>query len=292
VSDRRIAVADFAGNLKLYDLERIGNKVDSSWEAVHNLEKPTIVKSIVGCGGLGIGAGPNEIATGAEDGVVKIWDLRQKGEEVFKFSPSGQTKNVNLPSMPMSTRACWALAFGNSHNASDRTLAAGYDNGDVKVFDLRTEKLWWDENVKNGVTDLEFDRRDIEMNKLVATTLEGGIHCWDCRTLSDEGELARTSEKPHTSTAWRVKHLPQNRDLFMTSSGSGSLYLWKYGYPEKRVNENGEGVPGDLELLNKGVISTQPLTGLDWHADKRGLGLVSALDQCVRVFVTTNLECY
>ena len=49
---------------------------------------------------------------------------------------------------------------------------------------------------------------------------------------------------------------------------------------------------GDLELLNKGVISTQPLTGLDWHADKRGLGLVSALDQCVRVFVTTNLECY
>ena len=49
---------------------------------------------------------------------------------------------------------------------------------------------------------------------------------------------------------------------------------------------------GDLELLNKGVISTQPLLGLDWHADKSGLGLVSALDQCIRVFVTTNLECY
>ncbi|CAF4754510.1 unnamed protein product, partial [Rotaria magnacalcarata] len=32
--------------------------------------------------------------------------------------------------------------------------------------------LRWETNIKNGVCCLEFDRKDIEMNKLVATTLE------------------------------------------------------------------------------------------------------------------------
>jgi len=291
-SDRRLAVADFAGNIQLYDLERLGSKVDTSWAAVHNLEKKTIVKAIVGCGGLGIGAGPNELATGAEDGVVKIWDLRQRGEEVVKFTPAADTKNVNLPSMPMGTRACWALAFGNSYDAENRALAAGYDNGDVKLFDLRNLKLYWDENVKNGVTDLEFDRRDIEMNKLAATTLEGHVHCWDCRTLGKQMEFARVSERPHTSTAWRARHLPQNRDVLLTSSGSGHLYLWRYQYPTSRVNDDGEGVPGSLELLQKSAVTTQPITGLDWHPDKLGLTLASSLDQCVRVLVASNLQCY
>lgn len=45
-------------------------------------------------------------------------------------------------------------------------MAAGYDNGDVKLFDLRTQSMRWETNVKNGVTGLEFDRNDIEMNKV------------------------------------------------------------------------------------------------------------------------------
>ena len=33
------------------------------------------------------------------------------------------------------------LAFGNSFNDQERCLAAGYDNGDVKLFDLRTMQV-------------------------------------------------------------------------------------------------------------------------------------------------------
>jgi hypothetical protein len=35
-------------------------------------------------------------------------------------------------------RDCWTVAFGNSFNDEERCIAAGYDNGDVKLFDLRT----------------------------------------------------------------------------------------------------------------------------------------------------------
>lgn len=43
----------------------------------------------------------------------------------------------------------------------------GYDNGDVKLFDLRTQSMRFETNVSNGVTNIEFDRKDIEMNKMV-----------------------------------------------------------------------------------------------------------------------------
>lgn len=63
-------------------------------------------------------------------------------------------------------RDCWTVAFGNAYTDEDRCLAAGYDNGDVKLFDLRTQTMRWETNVKNGVTGLSFDRSDIEMNKV------------------------------------------------------------------------------------------------------------------------------
>jgi len=94
---------------------------------------------------------------------------------------------------------------------------------------------------------LEFDRKDIEMNKLVATTLESKIHVFDMKTQHNEKGFASVVEKvidrillfifgylffilygkAHNSTVWLGRHLPQNRDIFMTCGGSGSYYLWK-----------------------------------------------------------------
>ena len=42
---------------------------------------------------------------------------------------------------------------------------------------------------------LEFDRKDIEMNKLVATTLESKIHVFDMKTQHQEKGFASVVEK-------------------------------------------------------------------------------------------------
>ena len=42
-----------------------------------------------------------------------------------------------------------------------------YDNGDVKMWDLRNMSLYWDTNVGNGVCGLEYDRRDIKVGMVV-----------------------------------------------------------------------------------------------------------------------------
>ena len=84
----------------------------------------------------------------------------------------------------------WSVGFGNSYNSQERVIASGYDNGDVKLFDLRANKLIFDYNVQNGVCGVEFDRKDIMMNKLVCTTLEGKFHVFDLRTNHPEEGFA------------------------------------------------------------------------------------------------------
>lgn len=40
---------------------------------------------------------------------------------------------------------------GNAYNQEERVVCAGYDNGDIKLFDLRNMSLRWETNIKNGV---------------------------------------------------------------------------------------------------------------------------------------------
>ena len=52
------------------------------------------------------------------------------------------------------------------------------------------------------VCGLEFDRKDIMMNKLVATTLESKFHLFDVRTQHPEKGFASLSEKVKLSTKY------------------------------------------------------------------------------------------
>uniref|UniRef100_W5L6E4 Dynein axonemal assembly factor 10 n=2 Tax=Astyanax mexicanus TaxID=7994 RepID=W5L6E4_ASTMX len=278
LQQRHLATGDFDGNLHVWNLEAPDVPVYSV--KAHK----EIVNAVDGVGGLGIGDGAPEIVTGSRDGTVKVWDPRQKDTPVANMEPvEGETK-----------RDCWTVAFGHAFNDQDRCVCAGYDNGDIKLFDLRNMSVRWEKNIKNGVCSVEFDRKDIQMNKLVATSLEGKFHVFDMRTEHPTKGFASVSEKAHKSTVWQVRHLPQNRDIFMTAGGAGNLHLWKYEYPAKRSEMDGDGeergVAGTLNLLQNVTLSTQPISSLDWSPDKQGLCVCSSFDQCVRVLIVTKLN--
>jgi len=154
--------------------------------------------SIDGIGGKGVEYGAPELVTGGSDGCVRVWDPRQEAP-VVSLEPSDA--EAIKPD-------CWSVCFGNAYNAEERCLAAGYDNGDIKLFDLKTNCLRWDTNVKNGVCGLEFDRSDINMNKLVATTLESKFHVYDLKTYHPEQGYAGIGELAHKSTIWGIRHFP------------------------------------------------------------------------------------
>ncbi|CAM4725011.1 unnamed protein product [Leuciscus chuanchicus] len=275
---RHLATGDFDGNLNVWNLEVPECPVYSV--KAHK----EIINAVDGVGGLGIGDGAPEIVTGSRDGTVKVWDSRQKDTPVVNMEPmEGEAK-----------RDCWTVAFGHAFNDQDRCVCAGYDNGDIKLFDLRNMSLRWETNIKNGVCSVEFDRKDINMNKLVATSLEGKFHVFDMRTQHPSKGFASVSEKAHKSTVWQVRHLPQNRDIFMTSGGAGNLHLWKYEYPGQRTKKGSddvdEGVAGSVNLLQNVTLSTQPISSLDWSPDKQGLCVSSSFDQSVRVLIVTKLN--
>ena len=177
----------------------------------------------------------------------------------------------------------------------DRMLVSGYDNGDLKMFDLRKMALHWETQLPNGICGLSFDRKDIDMNKLVATCLEGKVHMWDLRTFhQNEGFAGMNYKVEKGQTIWGGKFLPQNREIFATMGGSGTIGLFRYKYPEKRTKtlDDGSvtGVSGEFELLQETAIGDQPISGFDWSPDKTGLGVCTSFDQKVRIIIVTKLN--
>jgi len=279
LEERYLATGDHSGQLVIYDLENVNKPIFQ--QQAHT----SIINAIDGCGGLEIGYGAPEIVTGGRDGCVRLWDPRVN-EPVLALEPG-----EGHPA-----RDCWTVAFGNSFSDEDRCIVSGYDNGDVKLFDLRTNTMRYETNVGNGVTCIEFDRKDIEMNKMGVTTLESKFRLFDMRTQHPVQGYSYLSERAHKATVWCIRHLPQNRDIFMTGGGNGGFNIYKYQYPASRTAMYKDNVPvgvvGTVELLNSKVISTQPIVSLDWSPDKEGLCTLTCLDQTLRCYIVTKLNKY
>lgn len=152
-----------------------------------------LINSIDGCGGLNVGSGAPELVTAGRDGCVRVWDPRVR-DPVVSLEPESSEQ----------ARDCWTACFGmwsivihfvwyyhfmctcpagNAYTEEERCICAGYDNGDVKLFDLRTNKFRWETNVGNGVVCTEFDRKDIDMNK-VRKQLDYGVPVYLCWKLA------------------------------------------------------------------------------------------------------------
>jgi len=276
---RQLATGDFNGNLSLWDLENPTQPLYSV--NAHS----SIINGIDGAGGANVGKGAAELVTCGRDGCIKVWDLRQKDSPVAVIeAEQGQNR-----------QDCWTVTFGGANSQTERLISAGFENGDVKIFDLKTMKVQWETNVGNGVCSVEFDRKDIEKNKLTVCTLESRLFVFDLTTQHPTKGFAVTRQKAHKSTVWAGRHLPQNRDIFMTCGGNGSLCLWKYEYPSKRFVQGSddlfEGVAGSLQLVEETGVSSQPITAFRWSVDHLGLGACTSFDQTLRVLAVTGLNC-
>jgi len=274
--DRSLAFGDFSGSLHIIDVSRPSSPIYTT--KAHK----GVVNSIDAAGTIDGCPGPSEIVTGGRDGCVRVFDPRQQ-EAVAEVCP--ETGSIRPD--------CWAVAMGGCTSPTQRYVVAGFDNGDIILLDLRTQKVSWRTNLKHGVCGLEFDRMSIHMNKLVATTLGGKMVVFDMRTFYSKGGYAFTSCDVHKSTVWCVKHLPQNRDVWASSGGNGSVNIYKYKYPSNRFKMNSEGekegVAGEVKTLNEIYGSGMPVCGMDWNRDKPGVCALASLDKSIRVMLVDNM---
>lgn len=265
-----VAVGDVSGRLAILDLNRDAAPVFESSGSSH-------------AGGInamdGSSCGPVEVVTGGRDGSVQVWDVRV------------ETAVVRLQPEEGSSRDCWAVSMGGATGELERVVLSGYDNGDVKLFDLKMNAMRWEGNAGSGVTCIDLDCAGA-LNKMVVTCLESKFKVFDLSVLPP----ASVSVKGHKSTIWTARHTPQRRDVWATTGGNGGVNLYRYIYPASRSSsdESGgiHGVPGSVELLNSRVVTSQPIVGFDWHPEKMGLAAMCALDQTARVTIVTKLDKY
>lgn len=282
LESRNPATGDFDGNLDVWDLE----ESRSVWSVKAHA---SIINAVDGIGGAGSAASSTapELVTGSRDGSVKVWDVRVKDRPVACMQPQAEDQR----------RDCWSVAFGKTQG-STLLVAAGFDNGDVKLFDLRAMALSWEGTAPNGVCCVAFDKADASQ-KLLATCLEGRVHLWDLKKkteAAEEGDLSEWTDlvdgRPGGGaghrTIWGGRFLRQNRDLVVTMGGGGSLTLFKY--VPNGEDDDQDKVHGKLEKLQEEAqVADQPISGFDWSPDKAGLAVTSAFDQTLRLVIFTKL---
>lgn len=291
---RHFATGDHKGHLFVYDIENIGTPLYSS--RGHS----QMINCVDGVGGKDpMKYGAPEIATGSSDGKVQVWDIR-RAAPVLTFSPSEESVlRVGRPDdgYVEVTPECWCVAFGNSFSQYERWLAMGYDNGDLKIIDMRTMKVFYSQHFQNGIVSIDFDRPDIKGNKLTIGTLQGHVYIIDLKTLHSEQGFACMDFKPfgteNTVTIWSTRHCPSNRDIFLCS-GSGRLALCNYEYPPERSRklEDGSevGVLGKCKVVCDVPMNSQAVNTISWNRDKPGLIGWSAMDQTINIGFVTNLN--
>ncbi|KAL8427074.1 hypothetical protein Efla_006880 [Eimeria flavescens] len=157
---------------------------------------------------------PNQpvVATGGREGTVKIWDLRCR-QTVVSLEPAAGEEAAE----------CWSVCWGGCTGGSLGSVCCGYDNGDVKLFDLKRMQLLAETNLDYGVCCLACDRRDIQLNKLLVAALEGRLFTGDLRTQHPEEGFAFKEQQLCKGTIWGVYPLPQNREIAAASCGSGTV---------------------------------------------------------------------
>ncbi|XP_077522310.1 dynein axonemal assembly factor 10 [Amblyomma americanum] len=276
LEERNVTTGGFDGKWRIWDIDYPNEPV------VCVRGHSTIINCIDGIGGSD---GSPAVVTGCKDGSLKVWDPRKPEQPSVVMEPGPEQQKQD----------CWTVCFGNAYSAVERCVCAGYENGDIKMFDLRNLAVTWEICVKSGVCCLEFDQKSIYMNKLVASGTGSDIHVFDLRTKHPKNGFAQlTHSEESKSTVWAARHLPQDRDIFATCAGSGTVNLWRYQYPEKRVRKASdgcdEGVAGTLTHLCKTSLGKQPVSALDWNADMLGLFVTCTFDQTLHVGFVTSLS--
>ncbi|KAG2235856.1 hypothetical protein INT48_003968 [Thamnidium elegans] len=238
---RNFATGDFDGQLQIWDLQRFDIPL-TSFKA-----HESIINTI---DSLNQASEPQELVTGSRDGCIKVWDMRQPEKAVLTVKSKQSSKDI------------WAVAYGQLKG--HKVIAVGYEDGDIKLFNVNNSQYLWETKVKDGVCSVDFVNDTLRVGTL------SGAFIIDVYS----GKITELMCSQDT-TLWSVRHIPQQPNYFTVAGGDGNLFTFDQTSPDKPI-----------DTLN---LSKHPVISLDWHKDKKGLFACSSLDQTIKIGMIQNI---
>lgn len=126
------------------------------------------------------------------------------------------------------------MVVGNAHSVDDRSVCAGYENGDISLFDLRKVSMLWNKNMpKTGICSVAFDSPEKPRGNIFWTGLNGAhgvLSTHQTTTQVGPVEAVPVKDKPAV-TIWRGKPSPHNPGLLGETDLEGNFRILRRFLP-------------------------------------------------------------
>ena len=242
------------------DLVVAEGKLITIW-SLDNLKEPKCVIDVgmhIDCmdsfGGSYTELGPPEIVVGCGNKVL-VYDVRVQ-EPVVTINEK---------------QTIWAVGFGNAYSTEEKSIAVGFSDGLVKLYDLNLKKLVWSLQLKQGICRLEFNCKTTKQHYLSIGCLKGLCYVIDIRDLKKVVTVEDKNDEQEC-TIWSLGHSPHYKEALLISNDN-YLQLFKIG-------------TNKLTLMDSvGHLSEQPIRALDWNTKMEGLCAICSFDQVISILM-------
>lgn len=223
--------------------------------------------------------------TGGLDGTLKLWDIRTK-ECVLSLIAGGK-------------RSCRSAYLTNPFNDSEDCIIAGYDTGDVLIYDIRSKHPRFRVTFDVGITDFAFNDNGpkkmciaretpkFHVVDLDASDKQQKFVSIDGECKYDENDPFYSSGKPAASINTCVRFLPQSSNMFVVGSGDGSHSLMKYQDIENNKDIEDKKDFGLCSTVVTNKESFGPVKTIQWYNNQPIFA--SCTDSSIQVIEITNL---
>eukprot|EP01133_Synstelium_polycarpum_P012137 gene12137-14200_t len=242
-SQRHVAMGDFAGQLQVWDVDRL----DVPLIKVANAHQGTI--NAIDCSVDD--QGDVRVASGGRDGKVSVWDSRVMAMAVCSFDHQVAEK-----------KDCWSLCIRGT------TLLSGYENGDLIAHDLRTNKIMATINLSASVSSVTCTDKG-DLSSILIGTGDSSAHTL---SLVDNQFKVTNQIKDQSKLIWSAKYSPFNSNTYAFAGGDGTVALYNSGRQIDRVklceypvlsldfNKDKEGLLAAVSLNRQLTVLVTPYT--------------------------------
>ncbi|KAK5583595.1 hypothetical protein RB653_005193 [Dictyostelium firmibasis] len=210
--------------------------------------------------------GDNLVVCGGKDGTIKVYDTRIKPNNNNTSSSSSlittfeQTNKNN----------CWSIC------TNDNNIISGFENGDLNIYNLKTNTIQSTIKVNGGICSIDSNDRSNILNQFLITTNKSFISEMSLNKNSNNNIEFKDYEinKNPNQTIWSGVYSPWNKkdneNIFTVAQGDGSVSMYR----------------DDCKLIDRVLVSDLPILSLDYSKDRKGLLCCISLKKQLSILIS------